>query len=401
MDQARRDCAAGGASPAAGGFHLFLLCLTVFLGFLTVSLPLPVIPVYVRQELGFADWIVGCVMGVQFLATVLTRKFAGSLADRLGGQVALRRGLAACAMAAATYLAAAWLPAPATAKLAILVVGRLLLGIGESLFLTGALGWGIGLAGPPHAGRVMALVGMAIYGALAAGAPLGLALAEDQGFAVVGLVAVAVPLAGLAVTAGMPLCRPRPARSVLFRQVLGCIWLPGLGLGLQGVGFAGIGAFVSLYFARMGWTGAGLALTAFGAAFVTVRLVAGGLPDRFGGARVAAASLLLEAGGLGLLAVAPSAAFALAGAALTGAGCSLVFPALGLEALRRTSPEHRATALGAYAAFQDVAYGLTGPVTGIVAGLSGYRSVFWIGMSAALGGMLAALSLARPPAAGR
>lgn len=395
MEQLSADQSAGASAPA-GDLSLFLLCLTVFLGCLTVSLPLPAIPVFVRQQLGFADWIVGCAVGIQFFATVLTRKFAGSIADRLGGHVALRRGLVACAAAGATYLAADWLPTGPTTKLAVLAGGRVLLGIGESLFLTGALGWGIALAGPQRSGRVMALVGMAIYGALAAGAPLGLVLAESHGFVAVGFAAAVVPLAGLLVTTGLPLCRPRSSHPVPFRQVLGRIWLPGLGLGFQGVGFAGIGAFVSLYFARMGWTGAGLALTAFGTAFVAVRLVAGGLPDRFGGARVAAASLVLEAAGLVLLAGAPSAPFALAGAALTGAGCSLVFPALGLEALRRTAPEFRATALGAYAAFQDVAYGLTGPVTGIVAGLYGYRSVFWIGALAALGGMVTALSLTRP-----
>jgi len=399
MEQLSADQPAG-ASAATGDLRLILLCLTVFLGFLTVSLPLPVIPVFVRQELGFADWVVGCAVGVQFFATVLTRKFAGSIADRLGGHVALRRGLVACGAAGATYLAAAWLPVPATAKLTVLLGGRLLLGVGESLFITGALGWGIGLVGPSRSGLVMALIGMAMYGALAAGAPLGLALAGVWGFVAVGLAAAVVPLAGLAVAAGLPLCRPRSSQSVPFRQVLGRIWLPGLGLGLQGVGFAGIGAFVSLYFASMGWTGAGLALTAFGTAFVAVRLVAGGLPDRFGGARVAAVSLLLEAAGLILLALAPSGLIALGAAALTGAGCSLVFPGLGLEAIRRTSPQFRATALGAYAAFQDVAYGLTGPATGVAAGLYGYRAVYWIGAAAALGGAAMALSLGRGKKAG-
>ncbi|MFX5693368.1 MFS transporter, partial [Acinetobacter baumannii] len=75
-----------------------------------------------------------------------------------------------------------WLDQPVI-SVAVLLAGRVLLALGESLVITGTMGWGIALVGPQHGGKVMAWLGIAIYAAMAGGAPLGVAVSKAWGFA--------------------------------------------------------------------------------------------------------------------------------------------------------------------------------------------------------------------------
>jgi MFS family permease len=363
---------------------LLRLTVALFLSYLSVAMALPVTSLYVHQHFGLGSALGGLAVGIAFLATLLTRPHAGRLTDTRGGKQCLRRGL--LTYTAGALLGLGTLAMPGVAGYVVLLASRLLLGLGESLAIVGVISWGMGLLDPTRAGRVLAMIGVALYGAFAVGGPLGLWLYRVGGYGALMLACALLPLAGLALMAGLPAVAPAGGQREAFVRVVGRIKAPGCAVALQGVGFAALGAFAPAYFLASGWPHAGLALTCFGLGFVFMRLAAGHLPDRIGGVPVALASLLVEALGQALLWLAQGPYWALAGALLTGLGCSMVFPAMGLEAVKRVPPHMRGTAMGAFAAFQDLAYGATGPLTGLLADRAGYPVVFLIGaLCAALG----------------
>jgi MFS family permease len=382
------------STPDPAQARLWLLTAVLFVSYLCVGIPLAAIPVHVTERLGLSNVWAGLAVGIAFLTTIVTRGYAGTLSDRRGAKIAVVRGLGFYVVGALISLIAG-LPAltPVTAFLALLA-GRLLVGLGESLVGVGVIGWGVGLLGPARTGKVLALVGAAIYGALAVGGPLGLVLLNRVGFAGAMGVGALLPCLGLLAIWPLTGVAPHPhAERPPFMSIIGRIGLHGSIVCLQGIGFAAIGAFFALYFLHRNWSYAGLGLTGFGGGFVLVRVLLGHLPDRLGGLPVAIGSLAVEAVGQALIGFAPDPFTALAGAFLTGLGCSMIFPAMGREVVHLVAPHLRGTALGGFAAFQDLAYGLTGPLAGVMADRAGYASVFLIGAGAAVTGFLIALSL--------
>ena len=173
--------------------------------------------------------------------------------------------------------------------------------------------------------------------------------------------------------------------------------MPGLGAALASIGFGAIVTFASLLFVAHGWTPVWLAFTSYAVALIAARLLFGHLPDRIGGARVALLFVLIETAGLALMGLASSAGMAAVGAVLTGLGYSLVFPGLGVEAVRRAPPESRGLAMGAYTACLDLALGVSGPALGLVAGGAGVSVVFLVSALVVLGAALIPLRLLRAP----
>src|SRR3954453_13336771 len=169
----------------------------VLVGFLVIGLALPVLPLHVHQGLGLGTFAVGLVTGSQFAASLVSRFWSGHYADSRGAKRAVVAGLLAAAASGLLYLLSrACVARPAT-SVAVLLLGRGLLGAAESFIITGAVSWGLALVDPGSAGKVIAWVGTAMFAAMALGPPAGGALYASHGFAAIALATTLAPLATL------------------------------------------------------------------------------------------------------------------------------------------------------------------------------------------------------------
>lgn len=366
-----------------------------FIAFLCIGLPIAVLPGYVHDHLGFGAVIAGVTIGLQYLATLLSRPFAGRVADTLGGKRAIGYGLFGIAGCGVLTLLSAWTLALPVLSLLLLLAGRVLLGVAQGLIGVATLSWGISQVGAEHTARVISWNGIASYGAIAIGAPVGVLAVDGLGFSVLGPALLLLALSALLALRKRPDVVVVRGERLPFWSAFGRVAPCGLGLTLASIGYGTLTTFVTLYYLELGWIGAAWCLSAFGLCFIVSRLLFVNAVNRFGGYNVAIACMATEVVGLGLLWLAPSPPWALLGAGLTGFGLSLVYPALGVEAIKQVPSSSRGAGLGAYAVFFDLALAIAGPVMGAVAVHLGYASIFFVAALLALSGVGLILLLAR------
>jgi len=385
-------------APVSGGDatrRLLPFAGLIFFCYMTVGLPLAVLPIYVHGNLGYGPVAVGWVMAMQSVGTLLSRQFAGAVSDVRGPKVAVVSGALICSAAAVLYSVASTSYGGRESALWVLLSARAILGLGESLLITGALAWCIGNVGTRYTGRAMVWVGIAMFGAIGVGSPIGVGLFQAGGFTLLALISAALPIiAGAAamLRRGIP---PHHGVRLNFFRVVKLIWPFGVSLALSTFGFGTLFAFLGLYYSAHHWRGAPWGLASFGAAYTISRLLFGGLPDQLGGRKVASFTIPLQGFGSLVVAVASSPSVAIIGAAILGAGYSLTFPALGVEAVKRVPAQSRGAAMGAYVAFVDIGLGLTGPIAGLFVRYVSYPMVFLLGSAFSLMAWVAVLTVTR------
>jgi len=131
----------------------------------------------------------------------------------------------------------------AAGSVVTLLLGRAVLGVGESFIITGAQSWGLAILGVQNTSKVLAWVGSAMFAAFAFGAPAGTAICGKYGFVAIALATTLLPLGTLLFVA--PLKRvPSTARAHTgVMKVMAAVWVPGVASALSSIGFGAITAY--------------------------------------------------------------------------------------------------------------------------------------------------------------
>ena len=375
--------------------EFLLVVFATFAVFATFGIFVLALPLYARDVLGASDLGVGVAVGASSIGAVLAGPPAGRLSDRRGRRVVL---IVCAVVLAAGYVALAFEP-----PLEAIVPIRILAGAGEAGFVVASFTMVTDMAPAARRGEAMSLVTVGSYGGLAVGPVVANFVLDTGGYAPAWLLAAG--LAAAAGVAGVVLAETRP-------QVDGDAprgWLPprpalapGLVILLALLGFGGFNAFAALHAREVGLERPGLVFAVFGGVVVAVRLFGRKLPDRLGARVTASAACIAVAAGLVVVAAWQSPAGLLLGTAVFAAGQALAYPAIVLFAMARSADDERSAAVGAVAAFVDVALASGAFVLGIVADAAGYGAVFLAGAASALLGLvLLARVAARAPAAAR
>ncbi|HEV2447640.1 MAG TPA: hypothetical protein VGS58_17035, partial [Candidatus Sulfopaludibacter sp.] len=80
-------------SPRVDAAQIFTFTWISFVVYLAIGLPLAILPAYVHLRMGFSAVLAGLVISVQYIATFVSRPWAGRISDRQGAKLSVLWGM--------------------------------------------------------------------------------------------------------------------------------------------------------------------------------------------------------------------------------------------------------------------------------------------------------------------
>jgi MFS family permease len=360
-----------------------VVMLASFAYFTAMGSLLPTVPRYIEGELGGGGVQVGIGVGAYAVSAALLRPWVGRIGDTKGRRVLAVSGAAivAVSIAGLTFATSLWM----------LVLTRLVTGVGEAAMFVGVATAAQDLAPDHRRGEAASYFSVALYGGLAVGPPVGEALV-GHGYTTLWLTMGVC--SGLAAIASLWIPTGRTFAVAQQRRFLqrDALW-PGLILLLGLIPFVAFASFVPIYAQSLGMDSVGSVLGLYAGLVLIIRIVGARIPDRIGWRKGSTLALLAVAVGIGLVASWPAVAALWIGAVGLAVGMSLLYPSLFTAVMFAAPEDERSHAVGTFSVFFDLSMGLGATFIGLVVSLSNERGGFAAAGALALVGLGAQILL--------
>jgi MFS family permease len=363
------------------------------------------LPLYVKQ-LGGAELEIGLVMGVYSAVGIVTQPLLGPWVDALGRRPFMLAGIGCVLLS--TLLAAVAHTVP------LLVLVRMLQGLGFSAFFVANFSYVIDLIEPARRGMALGIYGVSGFASTALAPLVGEWLVRRFGFNALFLVSGLVVLVAAALVARVRetqraeiryvrgLRWAREAFDAVFRRHMAVAFFFGLGTGT-------LSAFIPTFADELGVRTVALFYTGYATSAIGVRVVGGRLIDTAGRRAVIVPSMFVLAFAAGVLALAgygavrhvsvPVLAIVVLTGLLSGGAHGFLYPALAALVADDAPPARRGAVVGVFSALFLCGQAGGAFLFGAFAHALGY-AVMWAILAAAVAvGGIVSRGLERPVAA--
>ena len=340
-------------------------------------------------------------------AGLLTSSFYfGSVAMRLvNGTLVQKYGARRLMLIGAVLCFSACLAHNFAGTILVLVIFRIIHGIGYSVFST-ASGTAASYIVPPK--RIAEGMGYYTIGnvlAMALGPAIALSIvSEESRVQFHQLFCIAAVICGVAVVLVL-LMKPngtaRPAigeksgaasdAADLPRTFLGFekgVLLPTLISFMMSFSYAPVIVYLTAYGLTKGWKNVGFAFTMYAAGLLSSRLIAGKISDRHGADYVMYPAYIMGITALVMIALCPNEPCLYAAMVILGLCVGGYNPQINVFCISRCSEERRGTATAAFNGACDLGLALGSTISGILISIIGYRGVYFIGAAVCFTAML-------------
>jgi len=388
-----------------------VVTVSAFAFFMYIGTLVPLVPLFIEGPLDGGEFGVGLNAAVFAIAAIFARPALGRLADRYGRRSIIIGG--------ALTAAAGGMLMSQVDSLGLLMLLRVLTGVGEAAVFVGSATLIADLSPRDRRAEGASYFSVAVFSGLGMGPVFGEWLLDDVNFERTFIAAggFAILAATIAVFAPARVESPDDtdvrfadsgaqgaapmlslAESGIFKFIHPAAVMPGIVLALGVGGLTTFFLFIPDYARTHGFASSGGLFLAYAAVSLVIRIFGAKLPERLGPRRAVSIALLSMAAGLVVFAVFPSVPGLWVGALLIGLGAAFNYPSLMALTVNNASDEDRASAISSFTMFFEIGSAGAGLTIGVLAQLVGKQTGFYGGVASCLVGLWVLRSRVAPQA---